>query len=60
MGVSKSFGTHVTKKPRQLVCIVFWSGIGSNGPKMPIYDQKRQFWAQLGRFEAKNQFWGME
>ena len=27
MGVSKSFGTHITKKPpRQLVCIVFLVG----------------------------------
>ena len=34
MGVSKSFGTHITEKPhRQLACIVFWSGMEPNGPK---------------------------
>ena len=43
-GDSKSFGTHITEKPpRHLVCIVFWSGMGSNGPKMPIFGQKCQF-----------------
>ena len=61
MGVSKSFGTHITKKHLgNLFALIFWSGIGSYGPKMPIYDQKCQFWAQLGRLEAKNQFLGME
>ena len=43
MGVSKSFGTHITEKPpRQLVRILFWSRIGSKGPKMPIIGR---FWA---------------
>ena len=40
-GGSKSFGTHVTEKPpRHLVRIVFWSGIGRNGQKMPIFGPK--------------------
>ena len=40
-GVSKSFGTNIMEKPpRQLVRIVFWSGIKSNGPKMPIFGSK--------------------
>ena len=44
MGVCKSFGTHITEKPpRELVWMVFWSGIGSNGPKMHIFGQKCQF-----------------
>ena len=48
MGVSKSFGAYITgKPPRQLAQIVFWSGIGSNGPKMPIFGQKYEFWAKL-------------
>ena len=34
MGIRKSFGTHITEKPpRQLVRMVFWSGIRSNEPK---------------------------
>ena len=38
MLVSKSFGTRIIEKPpRQLVLIVFWSGIRSNGPKMLIF-----------------------
>ena len=44
MGVSKGFGTHIMEKPpRQLVRIVFWSGVRSNGPKMPIFGRKCQF-----------------
>ena len=60
MGANKSFGNHITEKPpRQLVHIVLWSGIGSNGPKMPIFGQKCQFWAKFGRFWAQNPiFWG--
>ena len=57
---SKSF---YGKPPRHLVCIVFWSGMGSNGPKMPIFGQKCQFWAKFGRFWAKIHFFlggGME
>ena len=51
----KSFGTHVTEKtPRHLFCIVFWSGMRSNGPRMPIFGQKCQFWAKFGPFLAKN------
>ena len=56
---SKSLDTHVTEKPpRQLVRIVFRSGIGSNGPKMPIFGQKCHFWAKSGRFLAENSFFG--
>ena len=41
LGRSKSFGTHVTEKPpRHLVRIVFWSGMGRNGPKMPMFGPK--------------------
>ena len=29
-----------------------------NGPKMPIFGQKCQFWAKFGRFWAKNPFFG--
>merc|ERR1711952_171531 len=38
---------HNRKPPRQLVRIVFWSGIRSNGPKMPIFGPKCQFWAKF-------------
>ena len=44
VGVSKRFGIHI---------IVFWLGIGSNGPKKPIFGQKCPFWAKFGRFWAK-------
>ena len=38
----KSFGTHITEKPpRHLARIVYWSGMGSNGPKMPVLGQIR-------------------
>ena len=48
-GVSKSFGTYIMGKPlRQLVRIVFWSGIRSNGPKMPIFGQKCQNALRVG------------
>ena len=59
-GVSKSFGTHIMKKPpRQLVRIVFWSGNRSYGPKMPMFGPKCQFWAKFGCFRAPNPiFWG--
>merc|ERR1711952_108740 len=58
--VSKSFGTHTMEKPpRQFFRIVFWSGIRSNGPKMPIFGQIGQFLAKFGRFWARNPiFWG--
>ena len=59
MVVSKSFSTHIMKKPpKQLVHIVFWSGIRSNGPKMPIFGPKCQFWAKFGRFWAQNPIFG--
>ena len=41
----------VWKPPRQLLRIVFWSGIRLNGPKMPIF-------AKFGRFWAKNPIFG--
>ena len=57
--VSKSFGTHITENlPMQLVHIVLWSGMVSNGPNMPIFGQKYQFWAKFGLFWAKNPFFG--
>ena len=38
--VSKSFGTHITEKlPMQLVHIVLWSGMVSNGSYMPHNEQ---------------------
>ena len=41
-GESKSFGTQKTEKtPRHLVRIVFWSDMGPNVPKMPIFGQKK-------------------
>merc|ERR1712012_248544 len=40
------------------VRIVFWSGIRSNGPKMPIFGPKCQFWAKFGLFGPKIQFLG--
>ena len=60
MGVSKKFWyQHNRKPPRQLVRIVFWSGIRSNGPKnadiwpkMPVLGQ---IWPFLG---PKSIFWG--
>ena len=60
MGVSKSFGTQIMEKtPRQLARIVVWSGFTSNGPNMPIFGLKYQFWAKYGLFWAKNPFiWG--
>ena len=58
MGVSKSFGTHITEKPnRQLVQIVFLSGIGQNVQKWQYLaqnDLKCIFWTKFGRFWAKN------
>ena len=61
MGGSKSFGTNVTEKPpTHLDRIVFWSDMGPNGPKMPIFCQKGQFLAKFGRLWAKNpNFYGM-
>ena len=53
----KSFGTNITENHLD---IVFWSGIRSNGPKMPIFGQKCQFWAKFGRFWAKNPIFGGE
>jgi len=42
----------------QLVGIIFWLDITSNGPKMPIFGQKCQLWAKFGRFWAKNPVFG--
>ena len=40
----QKFWYHCNKKPpMHLVCIVFWSGMGLDGPKMPIFGQKNQF-----------------
>ena len=51
MGGSKSFGTHVTEKPhRYLVCIIFWSAMGPDGPKMPV------FILEKGTFSLNNNF----
>ena len=38
----------------------FCSGIGSNGPKVPIFGQKCQFWAKFGRFLAKKTIFWMD
>ena len=54
MGVSKSFGTHITKKPlMQLVCIVFlvgnwikWANNAHIWPKMPVLGPIRPVWGQ--------------
>ena len=55
LGGSKSCGAHVTEKPpRHLVRIVFRSGMGPNGPKMPIFGKKYQFLTKFGRLRAKN------
>ena len=52
-GEIKSFVTHITENPpRHLIRIGFWSGIGRNGQKMPI------FWTKFGRFLAKNPILG--
>ena len=56
-GVRKGLGNHIMEKPpRELVRIVFWPSIRSNGPKMPIFGHKYQFWAKFGSFWAKNPF----
>ena len=40
-GEIKSFVPHITENPpRHLVRIVFWSGMGPNVQKMPIFGQK--------------------
>ena len=45
----KSFGTHLTEKPPgKLVRIVFWPGIGSNGPEMPRFGPKCHFFGGGG------------
>ena len=50
-----SFGTNITEKPHtHLVQIVIWSSMGSNWQKMTIFGKKKQFWANFGRFWAKN------
>jgi len=50
-GASKSFGTHITENPpRHLARIVYWSGMGSNGPKMPIFGQKKAYFGPIWPF----------
>ena len=50
----QKFWYHVTEKPpRHFVPIVFWSGIGANGPKMQN-DHKCIIWAKFARLWAKN------
>ena len=40
-GEIKSFVTRITENPpRHLVRIIFWSGMGPNGQRMPIFDTK--------------------
>ena len=47
----KIFGTYATKKsPRHLHQIVFWSAMGPNGPKMPIFGQKKPIFDQIWPF----------
>ena len=60
MGVSKSFGTNITENHLDnLSALFFGQAFRSNGPKMPIFGPKCQFWANFGRFSAKNPiFWG--
>ena len=41
------------KPPMHLVCIVFWPAMRPNGPKMPIFGQKSQFWAHSAIFGPK-------
>ena len=54
-GKKQIFGRNITEKPpTHLVRIVLWSGVGSNGPKMPIFGQKCQFLAKFGPLLAKN------
>ena len=55
MGVSKSSGTHITEKSRrQLFQIVFWSGMGSNGPKYPYLTTSASFGPNLAVFGPNN------
>ena len=37
---------HSGKAPQHLVCIVFWSGMRPNGPKMTCLGQKSIFWRE--------------
>ena len=55
-GFSKSFGTHIMEKtPRQLVRIVFWSGLRSNGPYCPYLAENASFGPNLAVFGPKKQ-----
>ena len=50
-GGSKSFGTHVTEKPHtHLARIVYWSGMGPNGPKSQYLAKNASFWPNLAVF----------
>ena len=54
MGVSKGFGTHIMEKPpRQLVRIVFWSGVRSNGQKCQYLAENASFWPNLVVFGSE-------
>ena len=60
-GGSKSFGTHIKEKPpRHLACIVYWSGMGPNGPKRPIFGQKCNFDQKNWIFGNKSQVFVLE
>ena len=53
-GKKQIFGRNITEKPpTHLVRIVLWSGVGSNGPKMPIFGQKGPKMLIFGHFEPK-------
>ena len=61
----KSFVTHITENPlKHLVRIVFWSGMGRNGQKMPIFGPNTKmtkhayFGPNLAVFGPKLQFFG--
>ena len=51
---SKSFDTNIMEPPpRHLICIIFWSATGSNGPKMPIFGKKANFGPNLAVYGPK-------
>merc|ERR1711928_250967 len=59
MEVSKSFGTNITENHfGNLSALFFWSGIRSNGPKMPIFGPKCQFGPNLAVLGPKSNFLG--
>ena len=55
MLVSERFGTNITENHLDnLSALFFGQAFRSNGPKMPIFGPKCQFWAKFGRFWAQN------